>query len=61
MECFDVLFVVCMECFDVGSSLQDRDGRSVCVALSPPSQHAEGKYMVINIHDGGKVYYKNNQ
>ena len=36
-------------------SLQDRDGGSVCVALSPPSQHAEGKYMVINIHDGGKV------
>lgn len=34
---------------------QDRDGGSVCVALSPSSQHGEGKYMVVNIYDGGKV------
>ena len=27
----------------------------MCVALSPPREHAEGKYMVVNIHDGGKV------
>ena len=27
----------------------------MCVALSPQSQHSEGKYMVVNIHDGGKV------
>ena len=30
----------------------------MCVALSPPSQHAEGKYIVVNIHDGGKVSEK---
>ena len=27
----------------------------MCVALSPPSQHSEGKYIVVNILDGGKV------
>ncbi len=33
--------------------VQARDGASVCVALS--GQHGEGRYIVVNLSDGGKV------
>ena len=37
------------------SCLQARDGNSVCVAMSGGGQHGEGKYIVLNVQEGGKV------
>ena len=34
-------------------SPQARDGESVCVALA--GQHGEGRYVVVNLNEGGKV------
>ena len=34
-------------------SPQARDGESVCVALA--GQHGDGRYVVVNLNEGGKV------